>query len=95
MDEYSELLIVNKPVVYISVSELLNTHQVCTQTLTLNQDHTGNTMSAAAFSLGVSVCAVVVGASGGFVSGPLGPSQTAAEGSWTSPHPAGSHRYYN
>lgn len=29
MDEYSELLIVNKPVVYISVSELLNTHQVC------------------------------------------------------------------
>uniref|UniRef100_A0A8C9YEK5 IQ motif containing GTPase activating protein 3 n=1 Tax=Sander lucioperca TaxID=283035 RepID=A0A8C9YEK5_SANLU len=26
MDEYSELLIVNKPVVYISVSELLNTH---------------------------------------------------------------------
>ncbi|XP_070767372.1 ras GTPase-activating-like protein IQGAP3 [Enoplosus armatus] len=28
MDEYSELLIVNKPVVYISVSELLNTHQL-------------------------------------------------------------------
>ncbi|XP_034721405.1 ras GTPase-activating-like protein IQGAP3 [Etheostoma cragini] len=26
MDEYSELLIVNKPVVYMSVSELLNTH---------------------------------------------------------------------
>lgn len=31
MDEYSELLIVNKPVVYISVSELLNTHKVCTE----------------------------------------------------------------
>ncbi|TMS01631.1 Ras GTPase-activating-like protein IQGAP1 [Larimichthys crocea] len=28
VDEYSELLIVNKPVVYISVSELLNTHQL-------------------------------------------------------------------
>ncbi|XP_062279215.1 ras GTPase-activating-like protein IQGAP3 [Scomber scombrus] len=28
MDEYSELLIVNKPVVYISVSELLNTHKL-------------------------------------------------------------------
>ncbi|XP_075934586.1 ras GTPase-activating-like protein IQGAP3 [Anarhichas minor] len=28
MDEYSELLIVNKPVIYISVSELLNTHQL-------------------------------------------------------------------
>uniref|UniRef100_A0A8C3ATS8 IQ motif containing GTPase activating protein 3 n=1 Tax=Cyclopterus lumpus TaxID=8103 RepID=A0A8C3ATS8_CYCLU len=28
IDEYSELLIVNKPVVYISVSELLNTHQL-------------------------------------------------------------------
>ncbi|XP_059195853.1 ras GTPase-activating-like protein IQGAP3 [Centropristis striata] len=28
MDEFSELLIVNKPVVYISVSELLNTHQL-------------------------------------------------------------------
>uniref|UniRef100_UPI003AB01964 ras GTPase-activating-like protein IQGAP3 n=1 Tax=Centroberyx gerrardi TaxID=166262 RepID=UPI003AB01964 len=28
MDEYSELVIVNKPVVYISVSELLNTHQL-------------------------------------------------------------------
>ncbi|XP_034073773.1 ras GTPase-activating-like protein IQGAP3, partial [Gymnodraco acuticeps] len=27
MDEFSELLIVNKPVVYISVSELRNTHQ--------------------------------------------------------------------
>ncbi|XP_034534751.1 ras GTPase-activating-like protein IQGAP3 [Notolabrus celidotus] len=28
MDEYSELLIVNKPVVYISISELLNTHKL-------------------------------------------------------------------
>uniref|UniRef100_A0A3B4YJT2 IQ motif containing GTPase activating protein 3 n=1 Tax=Seriola lalandi dorsalis TaxID=1841481 RepID=A0A3B4YJT2_SERLL len=28
MDEYSELLIVNKPVIYISVSELLNTHKL-------------------------------------------------------------------
>ncbi|KAI3360710.1 hypothetical protein L3Q82_012851, partial [Scortum barcoo] len=28
MDEYSEQLIVNKPVVYISISELLNTHQL-------------------------------------------------------------------
>uniref|UniRef100_A0A7N6C2H4 IQ motif containing GTPase activating protein 3 n=1 Tax=Anabas testudineus TaxID=64144 RepID=A0A7N6C2H4_ANATE len=28
MDEYSELLILNKPVIYISVSELLNTHKV-------------------------------------------------------------------
>ncbi|KAM9352702.1 ras GTPase-activating-like protein IQGAP3 [Symphorus nematophorus] len=28
MDQYSELLIVNKPVVYISVSELINTHQL-------------------------------------------------------------------
>lgn len=28
MDEYSELLIVNRPVIYISVSELLNTHKV-------------------------------------------------------------------
>ncbi|XP_037308790.2 ras GTPase-activating-like protein IQGAP3 isoform X2 [Pungitius pungitius] len=28
MDEYSELLILNKPVVYISVSELINTHQL-------------------------------------------------------------------
>ncbi|KAK5873415.1 hypothetical protein PBY51_018458 [Eleginops maclovinus] len=28
MDEFSELLIVNKPVVYISVSELRNTHQL-------------------------------------------------------------------
>uniref|UniRef100_A0A672FMI2 IQ motif containing GTPase activating protein 3 n=1 Tax=Salarias fasciatus TaxID=181472 RepID=A0A672FMI2_SALFA len=28
MDEYSELLIVNRPVVYISVSELLNTHKL-------------------------------------------------------------------
>uniref|UniRef100_UPI0037E922AB ras GTPase-activating-like protein IQGAP3 n=1 Tax=Semicossyphus pulcher TaxID=241346 RepID=UPI0037E922AB len=28
MDEYSELLIVHKPVVYISVSDLLNTHQL-------------------------------------------------------------------
>uniref|UniRef100_A0A673CMP7 IQ motif containing GTPase activating protein 3 n=1 Tax=Sphaeramia orbicularis TaxID=375764 RepID=A0A673CMP7_9TELE len=28
IDEYSELLIVNRPVVYISVSELINTHQV-------------------------------------------------------------------
>lgn len=28
MDEYSELLIVNKPIIYISVSELLNTHKV-------------------------------------------------------------------
>ncbi|TNN22850.1 Ras GTPase-activating-like protein IQGAP1 [Liparis tanakae] len=28
VDEFSELLIVNKPVVYISVSELLNTHQL-------------------------------------------------------------------
>ncbi|XP_074539959.1 ras GTPase-activating-like protein IQGAP3 [Halichoeres trimaculatus] len=28
MDEFSELLIVNKPVVYISVSELLNTHKL-------------------------------------------------------------------
>lgn len=31
MDEFSELLIVNKPVIYISVSELLNTHKVCTE----------------------------------------------------------------
>lgn len=28
MDEFSELLIVNKPLVYISVGELLNTHKV-------------------------------------------------------------------
>uniref|UniRef100_A0A4W6DI51 IQ motif containing GTPase activating protein 3 n=1 Tax=Lates calcarifer TaxID=8187 RepID=A0A4W6DI51_LATCA len=28
MDEYSELLIVNRPVIYISVSELLNTHKL-------------------------------------------------------------------
>ncbi|XP_041799392.1 ras GTPase-activating-like protein IQGAP3 [Chelmon rostratus] len=28
MDEYSELLIVNKPVIYISISELLNTHKL-------------------------------------------------------------------
>ncbi|XP_039973636.1 ras GTPase-activating-like protein IQGAP3 isoform X2 [Xiphias gladius] len=28
MDKYSELLIVNKPVIYISVSELLNTHKL-------------------------------------------------------------------
>uniref|UniRef100_A0A3Q2U692 IQ motif containing GTPase activating protein 3 n=1 Tax=Fundulus heteroclitus TaxID=8078 RepID=A0A3Q2U692_FUNHE len=28
MDEYSELLIVDRPVIYISVSELLNTHQL-------------------------------------------------------------------
>lgn len=28
MDEFSEQLIVNKPIVYISVSELLNTHKV-------------------------------------------------------------------
>uniref|UniRef100_G3NFH8 IQ motif containing GTPase activating protein 3 n=1 Tax=Gasterosteus aculeatus TaxID=69293 RepID=G3NFH8_GASAC len=28
MDEYSELLILNKPVVYISISELINTHQL-------------------------------------------------------------------
>ncbi|XP_070691114.1 ras GTPase-activating-like protein IQGAP3 isoform X2 [Pempheris klunzingeri] len=28
VDEFSELLIVNKPVVYISISELLNTHQL-------------------------------------------------------------------
>ncbi|XP_026227186.1 ras GTPase-activating-like protein IQGAP3 [Anabas testudineus] len=28
MDEYSELLILNKPVIYISVSELLNTHKL-------------------------------------------------------------------
>uniref|UniRef100_A0A673CHF8 IQ motif containing GTPase activating protein 3 n=1 Tax=Sphaeramia orbicularis TaxID=375764 RepID=A0A673CHF8_9TELE len=28
IDEYSELLIVNRPVVYISVSELINTHQL-------------------------------------------------------------------
>ncbi|XP_069032658.1 ras GTPase-activating-like protein IQGAP3 [Embiotoca jacksoni] len=28
MDQYSELLIVNRPVVYISVSELLNTHKL-------------------------------------------------------------------
>ncbi|XP_023819826.1 ras GTPase-activating-like protein IQGAP3 isoform X3 [Oryzias latipes] len=28
MDEYSELLILNRPVIYISVSELLNTHQL-------------------------------------------------------------------
>lgn len=28
IDEYSELLIVTKPVIYISVSELLNTHKV-------------------------------------------------------------------
>ncbi|KAM7382787.1 hypothetical protein PAMP_002497 [Pampus punctatissimus] len=28
MDEYSELLIVNKPVIYISVSELLSTHKL-------------------------------------------------------------------
>ncbi|XP_067456357.1 ras GTPase-activating-like protein IQGAP3 isoform X1 [Thunnus thynnus] len=28
MDEYSELIIVNKPVVYISVSELINTHKL-------------------------------------------------------------------
>ncbi|XP_030605093.1 ras GTPase-activating-like protein IQGAP3 [Archocentrus centrarchus] len=28
MDEYSELLIVNKPIIYISVSELLNTHKL-------------------------------------------------------------------
>uniref|UniRef100_A0A3Q4B9D8 Uncharacterized protein n=1 Tax=Mola mola TaxID=94237 RepID=A0A3Q4B9D8_MOLML len=28
MDEFSELLIVNKPVIYISVSELLNTHKL-------------------------------------------------------------------
>lgn len=31
MDEFSELLIVNKPVIYISISELLNTHKVCTR----------------------------------------------------------------
>lgn len=31
MDEYSELLILNRPVIYISVSELLNTHQVRTE----------------------------------------------------------------
>ncbi|KAM3873707.1 ras GTPase-activating-like protein IQGAP3 [Diretmus argenteus] len=28
MDEYSELVIVNKPVIYISISELLNTHKL-------------------------------------------------------------------
>lgn len=28
VDEFSELLVVNKPVIYISVSELLNTHKV-------------------------------------------------------------------
>lgn len=28
MDEFSEQLIVNRPIVYISVSELLNTHKV-------------------------------------------------------------------
>ena len=28
MDEYSEMVILNKPVVYISISELLNTHKV-------------------------------------------------------------------
>lgn len=33
MDEFSELLIVNRPVIYISVSELLNTHKVCTDDL--------------------------------------------------------------
>lgn len=31
MDEFSELLIVNKPVIYISISELLNTHKVGTR----------------------------------------------------------------
>lgn len=29
VDEFSELLLVNKPVIYISVGELLNTHKVC------------------------------------------------------------------
>ena len=28
MDEYSEMVILNKPVVYISIGELLNTHKV-------------------------------------------------------------------
>lgn len=35
MDEYSELVIVNRPVIYISISELLNTHKVCVSLLSL------------------------------------------------------------
>lgn len=28
IDEYSEMVILNKPIIYISISELLNTHKV-------------------------------------------------------------------
>lgn len=28
IDEYSEMVILNKPVIYISISELINTHRV-------------------------------------------------------------------
>uniref|UniRef100_A0A8C6SPK9 IQ motif containing GTPase activating protein 3 n=1 Tax=Neogobius melanostomus TaxID=47308 RepID=A0A8C6SPK9_9GOBI len=39
VDEYSELLNVNKPVIYISLSELLNTHQVHITPLVLQVAH--------------------------------------------------------
>lgn len=42
MDEFSELLIVNRPVIYISISELLNTHKVCTDDLKKVLDHKRN-----------------------------------------------------
>lgn len=33
IDEYSEMVILNKPVIYISIGELINTHKVCLITL--------------------------------------------------------------
>jgi len=92
MDEFSELLIVNKPVVYISVSELLNTHQVRRESRPgpRSESRPGPGSQHAVF-----VFSVAVGAAGGSVPGPFRTSPTAAEGPWTSSHPAGTHWYYN
>lgn len=59
MDEFSELLIVNKPVIYISVSELLNTHKVCADLNPVPDPDPTGSVSLAAVSLCLCLCVSV------------------------------------